>query len=113
GSQLVVEIHVPNGLVNLDSFYIGSNADAESAPSYVSFPDCELGDPTPLTTAAVGAPNMHIVMTVDGTASGPAALAVNPPSFDATGNGVFELNELATVAPSWANGGTTNVMETG
>ena len=113
GSQLVVEVHVPNGIVNLDSFYIGSNADPETAPSYVSFPDCELGDPTPLTTADVGFPNMHIVMLVNGTASGPAALELNPPSFDVGGNGVFELNELATVAPSWANGGATDVTETG
>jgi len=56
---------------------------------------------------------MHIVMTVNGTASGPAALAANPPTFDLGGNGVFELNELATIAPSWANGGATDLILTG
>ncbi len=115
GSQLVVEVFTPSGIADLNSFYVGSNANAETAPSYLSAPAC--GVTTPTATADLlpppGFPNMHIVMIVDGTASGPAALAVNPPSFDATGNGVFELNELATVAPSWTNGGTTDIIETG
>ena len=112
GSQLVVEIFTPNGQLNQNSFFIGSNTDPQTALSYISAADCGFTVPTP-TDGIIPGLVMHIVMLVDGTASGPVALAVNPPSFDVGGNGVFELNELATVAPSWANGGLTDLTETG
>jgi hypothetical protein len=64
GSQLVVEILVPDGRVAGNRFFIGSNAAAETGPSYLRAPDC--GVTTPVTTAAIGFPNMHIVMNVNG-----------------------------------------------
>ena len=62
GAQLVVEIFTPSGIVDLNSFFIGSNAAPETAPSYISAPAC--GFVTPTTTADAGAPDMHIVMHV-------------------------------------------------
>ena len=113
GSQLVVEIFTPSGIADGNSFFIGSNADPETAPSYISAADCGFPDPT--TTADAGFPNMHIVMTVNGTASGPAALSVDPspPADTGNGNGVLEIGESVVIAPSWTNGGATDFSLTG
>ena len=64
GSQLVVEVFTPNGEAAGNLFFIGSNAAAETGPSYLRAPDCGVNNPT--TTAALGFPNMHIVMNVNG-----------------------------------------------
>ncbi len=64
GSELVVEVFTPDGTAQGNRFFIGSNAAAETGPSYISAPDC--GIITPTTTAAIGFPNMHIVMNVKG-----------------------------------------------
>jgi hypothetical protein len=64
GSQLVVEIFTPDGTATGNLIFIGSNAAAETGPSYLSAADC--GITTPTTTAAIGFPDMHIVMNVNG-----------------------------------------------
>jgi HYR domain-containing protein/pre-peptidase len=64
GSELVVEIFTPNGEAAGNLFFIGSNAAPETGPSYLSAPDC--GVTTPTTTSAIGFPNMHIVLNVNG-----------------------------------------------
>jgi hypothetical protein len=112
GSQLVVDIFTPSGVADGNSFIIGSNAAAETAPSYISAVAC--GFPTPTTTGDAGAPDMHIVMSLNGTAIGAAALAVDPPAGVAiSGNGVLEMGETVLVAPSWTNGGLTDFSLSG
>jgi HYR domain len=64
GSQLVVEILTPDGTAAGNLFFIGSNAAAETGPSYLRAPACGITNPT--TTAAIGFPSMHIVMNVNG-----------------------------------------------
>ena len=64
GSELVVEIFTPNGEGVGNFFFIGSNAAAETGPSYLLAADCGLTSPT--TTTAIGFPDMHIVMNVNG-----------------------------------------------
>jgi subtilisin-like proprotein convertase family protein len=64
GSQLVVEVFTPDGQTAGNSFFIGSNTALETGPSYLSAAGC--GVNTPTTTAALGFPNMHIVMNVNG-----------------------------------------------
>jgi subtilisin family serine protease len=69
GATLVVEVVSPNQQSNGGVFYIGSNDAGQSAPSYLSAPDCAL--PEPATTDSIGWPDMHIVMNVSGdTADG-------------------------------------------
>ena len=51
------------GVGNL--FFIGSNPDPETGPSYLSAADCGIPDPTP--TGDLGFPDMHIVMNVNGS----------------------------------------------
>src|SRR5207244_5389925 len=52
--ELVMEVNTPNGQVALNIFFIGSNADPETGPSYLSAADC--GITTPTTTSALGFP---------------------------------------------------------
>jgi hypothetical protein len=61
-STLVAEVYTPDGTANNNRFFIGSNPDPETAPSYIRAPACNITQPT--TTAAIGAPDMHIVLNV-------------------------------------------------
>jgi subtilisin-like proprotein convertase family protein len=63
-TELIMEVHSPDGLAGSNAFFIGSNAAAETGPSYLSAADCAITNPT--TTAAIGFPNMHIVFNVNG-----------------------------------------------
>jgi hypothetical protein len=69
GSTLVVEIDAPT-VAGIGGFFIGSNNEGQTAPSYLRSASCGLPEPT--DTADVGAPGMHIVMNVTGTAEAPA-----------------------------------------
>ncbi len=60
--DLVVELHAPDGQAVGHSFYIGSNALGQTAPSYMKALDCGIAEPT--TTGTIGFPNMHIAMKV-------------------------------------------------
>jgi len=118
GLQLVVEVFTPDGQLDGNFFFIGSNAQTETHPSYVSAAACS--NPTPVTTAAAGFPDMHIVETVTGAeiVAGltAASLVVDPPAGIAqgNGNGVFELNEGdVLVAPGWTNGTDAALTLTG
>lgn len=63
-ANLVVEVFTPDGQTAGNSFFIGSNNLGQTGPSYLSAPDCGVTAPT--STAAIGFPGMHIVMTVNG-----------------------------------------------
>lgn len=79
GAQLVAEIFTPDGQPASNTFFIGSNATAETAPSYLQAATCGITSPT--TTTAIGFPNMHIILNVRGLAAGPApapVLTVSP-----------------------------------
>ena len=69
-AQLVMEVFTPDGTVAGNLLFMGSNADPESAPSYLSAAGC--GITTPTTTAAIGFPNMHLVFNVNGSCGGPS-----------------------------------------
>jgi hypothetical protein len=80
GQQLVVEIFTPNGQTLGNGFFIGSNSAGQTAPSYIAAVDCGISSPTDL--AALGFPNMHIIMSVTGDEVVPVELT----SFTATAN---------------------------
>jgi hypothetical protein len=69
--DLVVEVNVPD-TTDAATFYIGSNSNGESAPSYLLSPNCDVLEPTDLS--ALGYPNMHLIITVDGTVTGVGGL---------------------------------------
>lgn len=86
GSELVVEVFTPDGNAAGNSFFIGSNAAGESAPSYLQAADCGITAPT--STGAIGFANMQIVLNATGT---PAAAATFVP---APGPGPMALSML-------------------
>src|SRR5204862_5419235 len=88
-----MELFTPDGTTSGHLFFVGSNAAAEPAPSYISAAGCGITVPT--TTAAVGFPNMHIVFNVNGTC-GPGAT----PSASAS----------PSCAPSWSTGPSLPVV---
>ena len=75
--ELVFEVFTPNGETDGNLFFVGSNADPETAPSYLSAADCGVTDPTP--TGDIGFPDMHIVFNVNGSCPGGATPTPTPP----------------------------------
>jgi subtilisin family serine protease len=65
GSTLVVEIDAPDAS-GVGGFFVGSNPNGQTAPSYLRSASCGLTEPT--DTATIGFPGMHIVMNVSGNA---------------------------------------------
>jgi hypothetical protein len=69
---LVVEVFQPDTLnATATNMFIGSNALGQTDESYLASVGCGLTDPTDI--AAIGFPNMHIVMSVSGDVSTAAA----------------------------------------
>ncbi|MFG1609510.1 carboxypeptidase regulatory-like domain-containing protein [Actinoplanes sp. NPDC049265] len=64
GGTLVVEIDVPAG----GWFFIGSNDQGQTAPSYIASDTCNLPEPT--DTADIDFPGMHMVINVSGATAG-------------------------------------------
>ncbi len=100
GSVLVVEVFTPNGQAGGNMFFIGSNAAGQTGPSYLAAADC--GVPEPTDTAALGFPNMHIVMNVTGDAD------VTP----ATCSALADIPWLSLSPTNGANAGGTNTQVT-
>ncbi|MGO1319169.1 MAG: carboxypeptidase regulatory-like domain-containing protein [Galactobacter sp.] len=77
GGTLVAEISNEIGA----TFYVGSNAEAETAPSYIASEFC--GIPEPSATADIDFPDMHVVMNVVGSSAGGGVdwLDVQPAEF--------------------------------
>jgi len=108
GSELVVDVASEDGVVNGSAFLIGSNNLGQTAPSYLTAPDCGIATPTDLADVPPGYPNMQIVINALGTEY---LAAVNPLHVDersggvasSNTNGVFEPGETVWVDPSWTN----------
>lgn len=68
GSKLVVEIFLPDAAGGGNLLFPGSNAADQSGPTYLRAPvaGCDLVEPTDL--ADIGFPEMHLVVSVTGTA---------------------------------------------
>ena len=81
-NDLVVEISAPD-LNKGVGFFVGSNAAGQTGPSYLVAPDCGAPEPTDIGTLKF--PEVHIIMTVDGTISGPSGDVIFVDGFDFTG----------------------------
>jgi hypothetical protein len=69
-ANLVIEVFTPSGQAAGHSFFIGSNAQPETAPSYIMAAACGIANP--VTIASVGFPNMHMIINVNGLVANPA-----------------------------------------
>jgi len=65
GNDLVVDVHAPDGSADNSGFFIGSTPSAETHPGFLMAPDCGIAAPT--ATAAIGLPDMHIILVVNGS----------------------------------------------
>ncbi len=116
GSQLVFEVFTPDGQTAGDSFFIGSNAAGESAPSYIQAADCGLT--APATTSSIGFPQMQVVMNVIGDAAGADLVLGAVTALDtcaalpSNNNSIIEPGEVVSISvPLNAAGGAfTNVV---
>ncbi len=108
GSQMIVEIYVPDGSLTNDVFYPGSNSQPQSGPTWVYAPGC--GGSAPVDLADLGDPSSHISMSVQGTLDDrqPAAL-----SLPGTADGVIDPDEVVVLAPSWKNLSGSDLSLTG
>lgn len=66
GSTLVVELFTPNGQVDGNSLFVGSNPDGQTDPTFLAAATCGVVEPT--DTAVIGFPGMHWVLNVTGQA---------------------------------------------
>ena len=102
--ELVMEVLSPDGRPAGNRFFIGSNPDPETGPSYLSAVDCGVPNPTPVGT--IGFPNMHIVMNVNGSCAGggsPTPTGTPSPTPTATCQPTYTT---ATTTGSITGGGT-------
>jgi len=76
--ELVMEVLSPDQTVEHNFFLIGSNPDPETAPSYLSAPDC--GNADPVATRCIGFPDMHYVFNVNGSCAGGGATPTPTPT---------------------------------
>jgi hypothetical protein len=89
-SDLVVEV-IANDTTNATAFFIGSNANGQSAPSFILSAGCGATEPTDI--GSLGFPNMHILMVVNGTVGGGGVPAA--PARDLPVSGLWALIVLA------------------
>jgi hypothetical protein len=68
GSTLVAELFIENSTSGR-LFFIGSNSQGQTAPSYIRAPSsgCVIPEPTDLAEVAQGFPDVHIILSVKGT----------------------------------------------
>jgi hypothetical protein len=68
GSQLAVEVFVPNSTVVGRLFFIGSNDAGQTAPSFIRAPlgNCAIAQPTDFADVPPGFPDVHIILSVSG-----------------------------------------------
>ena len=94
-SQLVMELFTPDGQATR-SFFVGSNAAAQTGPSYISARDCGLATPTDVATTSFS--SMHIVFDVNGSCG--AATSTPTPSPTVTATPAASATPTATGTPA-------------
>lgn len=67
GSTIVLELFSPSGTTVGHAFFPGSNAAAETGPSYIRAPGTGCAITEPATYASISNPQVHLVMSVTGT----------------------------------------------
>lgn len=66
-AEMVIGLRLTNGVPANVLFYLGSNANGQSAPVYMLAPACSITTPTDI--ASIGFPNMHLILNVSGNAT--------------------------------------------
>lgn len=96
--ELVMEVSSPDGVANGNVFLIGSNSEGQTAPSYISEPDC--GFPDPVDLASIGFPDMHMVFNVDGSCPGGTPTPTPTPTATPTPTSTPRVNPTPRPRPT-------------
>ena len=82
GAELIAEVFTPDGQTAGNLFFMGSNDQGESGPSFLKAATCGVANPT--ATSAIGFSNFQFVMNVLGTpvAAGVGNLTITPAALD-------------------------------
>jgi hypothetical protein len=85
GADLVVEIFTPDGQTLGNSFFIGSNPNGQTGPTYLAAAACGVAEPT--DTGAIGFPTMHMVLMVNGKVAGGPSPSPEGKTYEVTQTG--------------------------
>jgi len=96
GSELVVEISIPDGIAEGNKFFIGINDYGETAPSYIMAPSCGFPVPAPATVPP-GFTDQHYVMSVTGNITVPVELTSFTANVNNEGNVILNWSTATEV----------------
>jgi len=98
GSEVYIEVHVPDGVETEHILFPGGNSLAETAPAYISSADCGIDEP--VTLAELGFPDSHTLINFRGVEIpiAPSALV-----FDGDPNDVVDIGDTTTMGTAWTN----------
>jgi hypothetical protein len=98
GSEVYIEVQVPDGREAEHILFPGGNTQPETAPAYFSSTDCTIDDP--VTLASIGFPGSHPIINFRGT-----EIPIAPSSlvFDSDPNYVVDVGDSTDMQPGWTN----------
>lgn len=106
GVDLLIEVLAPDGQAQGNSFFIGSNAAIQTAPSFLRAPNCGIAQPA--STASSGFPDMHIVLNARGDAAiGLPQVSANPALAEF---GSVEIGASVTRSVRLSNSGSAELI---
>ncbi len=70
-SVFVIEVLTPDGVANSNTFFIGSNTQAETSPSFISSATCNITEITQVSQLGIDGLVMSVVLTVTGVHTSP------------------------------------------
>jgi hypothetical protein len=102
GTCIAVEVFAPDGTAIGGNYFPGSNPLGQTAPSYISATPCGVPDPADL--AALGFPNVHMIIDLDCNPAGPPPITYicDPANANTTGqpaNLLFQGNNDISQGP--------------
>ncbi len=96
GSEVYIEVHVPDGVPSGFVLFPGANTAPESAPSYISAPAC--GSPDPVTMESIGFAEVHLIINFRATEVPIAPTGLSPendPQY------VLDVGDSTTTVTQW------------
>ena len=114
GSELVVEVFTPNGQVDGNLLFIGSNSSPEGGPSYISAASGGIAVPTPASALELTSSFVLNVLGTEGIKGGSTIVAAGATLVSEScvpANGALDPNETVTVSLCVQNTGGLNTTD--
>ncbi len=98
GSEVFIEVQVPDGVPAQHILFPGGNTQPETAPAYISSTDCQIDDP--VTLASIGFPDSHPLINFRGVE---IPIAPTGLVFDGDPNYVVDVGDTTTMGTEWTS----------